>query len=176
MDASLDEVDCKILLEIERGIPLVTEPFRDIAKHLRITQKEVVSRLKKLREGEVIRRFGVTIKPRRVGLSANAVVVWKVPKNRVQEVGTVLSKYKEVTHCYERKTIPRKWKYNLYTVVHAQEREIIESMVKRFSDAVSVSDYLILFSKRELKKNRAPTIVRLNMQASSRTGPIASKR
>ena len=158
---SLDEIDRKILLEVESGIPLVTEPFKEIAGRLRITQKEVISRLMKLRESGVIRRFGASIKPRGVGLSANAMVVWKVPESRVQEVATLLSKFNEVTHCYERKTIPQKWEYNLYTVMHAQEREIIEMLAKQFSDVIAISDYLVLFSKKDLKKTSAVIIAKI---------------
>ncbi|MEM0488093.1 MAG: AsnC family transcriptional regulator [Candidatus Bathyarchaeia archaeon] len=171
----MDEIDRKILFEMKRGIPLVTEPFKEIATRLRITQKEVISRLIKLRERGVIRRFGASIEPRRIGLSANAMVVWKVPESRVEEVGTFLSKFKEVTHCCERKTIPRKWEYNLYTVMHAQERETIEMLVKKFSDTIAISDYLVLFSKRKLKKTSAATTSRSNAQGSSRFGLRAFK-
>ena len=154
---ALDEVDYKVLSEMEKGIPPTTEPFSDIANRIGIAPKEVISRLTKLQENGVIRRFGASIMPYNIGLSANALIVWKVPESRVQEVGTFFSKIKEITHCYQRKTVPLKWEYTLYTVMHAQERQAIEQLVKKLSEATAISDYIILFSKRELKKTSVTT-------------------
>lgn len=166
---TLDEIDRKILFEIEKGIPLTPEPFQAIADFIGITQQEVTSRIAKLQESGIIRRFGVSIKPRMVGLSANALIAWKVPENRLNEVGNLLSTFKEVTHCYARKTVPEKWAYNLYTVLHARERETIEKLVKNFSDAIAVNDYVILFSTREFKKTSTTTTMLTNQ--TSRESP-----
>lgn len=165
----MDEIDRKILLETNKGLLLTPAPFNEIAAQLGITPREVIARLIKLRENGVIRRFGASIKPIDLGFSANALVAWKVPENRVQEVGSHLSKYQEVTHCYERKTIAGKWEYNLYTVMHAQKREDIEQLVSNLSEATAVNDYLILYSTRDLKKAyaRAPSTVLLPAEASA---------
>ena len=148
----MDEIDYKILLETKKGLVLALEPFNEIAAQLGISHEEVIARLVKMRENGVVRRFGALVKPNDLGFSANALVAWKVPENRVQEVGSCLSKYQQVTHCYERKTIAGKWEYNLYTVMHALERETIEQLVKNLSEATAVNDYLILYSTRDLKK------------------------
>lgn len=167
----MDKVDCKILLETNKGLLLTPEPFNEIAAQLGITPREVIARLVKLRENGVIRRFGASIKPNDLGFSANALVAWKVSENRVQEVGSCLSKYQEVTHCYERKTVAGKWEYNLYTVMHARKRETIEQLVKNLSEATAVNDYLILYSTRDLKKAyaRSASTVLLSTEASVET-------
>ena len=164
----MDEVDRKILFETNKGLLLTAEPFNEIAAQLGITPREVIARLVKLRENGVIRRFGASIKPNDLGFSANALVAWKVPENRVQEVGSCLSKFSEVTHCYERKAIAGKWEYNLYTVMHARERESIEQLVKNLSEATAVNDYQILYSIRDLKKAyvRSPSTVLFPAEAS----------
>lgn len=165
---TLDEIDRKILSEIETGIPLAPEPFQAIADVIGITQQEVTSRIAKLQESGVIRRFGASIRPRMVGFSANALITWKIPENRLHEVGNLLSTFKEVTHCYARKTIPGKWEYNLYTVLHARERETIEKLVKKFSDAIAINDYVILFSTREFKKTSTTTTMLTKQTPTSR--------
>jgi DNA-binding Lrp family transcriptional regulator len=118
-----------------------------------ITPQEVISRLQRLQETGVIRRFGVSLKPSGVGFSANALVAWKVPENRIQEAAAFFSKRQEVSHCYERETVEG-WEYNIYTVMHAHERSIVEELVKQFSDATELTDYLILYSTRNLKTNQ----------------------
>ena len=137
---------------MEKGITLTTEPFNEIALQLGITTKEVITRLTKLKDQGVIRRFGASIKPNNIGFSANALVAWKVPENRVQEIGDYLSKYQEISHCYERKTVNGRWEYNLYTVMHAREREVIQRMVEEVSDGIAINEYKILYSTRDLKR------------------------
>jgi len=154
----MDEIDRKILFETNKGLLLTPEPFNKIAIQLDIKPQEVIARLIKLREDGVIRRFGASIKPSDLGFSANALVAWKVPENRVQEVGSYLSKLQEVTHCYERKAIAGKWEYNLYTVMHAKKREVIEHLVKNCSKTTAINDYQILYSTRDLKKIYAQSI------------------
>lgn len=152
----MDETNRKILAHMEKGIALTNKPFREIAAQLGITQQEVIARLNKLKQEGAIRRFGASIKPNKIGFSANALVAWKVPQNRVQEVGIYLSGLSEISHCYERKVVPQRWDYNVYTVLHAREREGIESMVNKISVAASLKEYKILYSKRDLKRTIIP--------------------
>ena len=149
----MDEIDRKLLAGMEKGITLTTEPFNEIALQLGITPKEVVSRLCDLKEKGVIRRFGASVKPNIIGFSANALVAWKVPENRVQEIGAYLSKYQEISHCYERKTVKGRWDYNIYTVIHGREREVVQRMIKEISDEIAINEYKILYSTRDLKRN-----------------------
>ena len=144
----MDSLDLEILLALQDGIPLVREPFSGIAKRLGIGPDEIIERLKRLREEKVIRKFGLFVRKSKVGVLANAMVVWAVPSNRVEEVAEFISRFREVTHCYERRTTP-KWRYNVYTVIHGVERKTVSEFVKRLSRAVKVEDYLILFSVRE---------------------------
>ena len=148
----MDEIDQKILVQMQNGIALTPEPFNEVATRLGISQKEVVSRLAQLKLKGEIRRFGASIKPNAVGFSANALVAWKVPVSRIKEVGFYLSGLPEISHCYERRSVPQRWEYNLYTVIHARERRDIESMVEQISVDTSLQEYKILFSKRNLKR------------------------
>jgi len=153
----MDQTDIKLLNEIAKGIPLVPEPFSEIAKKLQITPKETISRITQLQEKGIIRRFGASIKPNNLGLSANALIAWKIPEKRIQEVGIFLSGFEGITHCYQRKTIAGKWDYNLYTVMHSHERKIVEQNVKTISKAIEIHDYIILYSIKDLKKSNTTT-------------------
>jgi DNA-binding Lrp family transcriptional regulator len=144
----MDDLDFEILFAVQDGIPLVREPFAAIAAHLGITQDEVVERLNRLRDEKTIRKFGLFVWKRKLGVAANAMVVWAVPQERVQKAGESLSGFKEVTHCYERRTTPH-WRYNLYTMVHGTKRKTVTEFVKKLSDTVGVKDYAILFSVKE---------------------------
>jgi len=151
-DQDPDETDQAILRAAQEGIPVVKEPFERIAKEAGISQDEVIARLKKLISGSVIKRLGISINQRKVGIVANAVVVWKVPQEHVDSVGNVLAAYREITHCYERVTMPGKWEHNLFTVIHGYTRESVEEMAERLSKVVGISDFLVLFSNEQFKR------------------------
>jgi DNA-binding Lrp family transcriptional regulator len=165
----MDKLDLEILLALQDGIPLVREPFSAIATHLGIEPDEIIERLKRLREEKVIRKFGLFLQKSKVGLVANAMVVWTVPSNRVQEVAEFFSKFREVTHCYERRTTP-KWRYNVYTVIHGVERKTVSEFVKRLSKAVEVKDYLILFSVREFVRRSTGRVVPEDLATAEASG------
>ena len=153
----MDEIDQQLLARIEKGIALTPEPFNEIARELGITQKEVIARLTKLKEEGVIRKFGASIKPNNIGFSANALVAWKVPADRIREIGSQLSNLSDISHCYERKTVSGRWEYNLYTVMHARERQNIQSLVNQISAGMGINDYKILYSTRDLKRTKFRT-------------------
>ncbi len=152
MNPDPDEIDQAILRAAQEGLPVVKEPFEGIAREAGISQDEVIARLKKLISRGVIKRLGISINQRKVGIVANAVVAWKVPQEQVESVGNMLSSYKEITHCYERVTIPGKWEHNLFTVIHGYTRESVEEFAERLSEVVGISDYLVLFSNVQFKR------------------------
>jgi DNA-binding Lrp family transcriptional regulator len=149
----LDKIDECLLSELSCGLSLTEQPFSGVAVKLGISLEEVLARLANLKREGVIRRFGVTLKPNNIGFIANAVVVWNVPAERVNEVGLYFSSFREVSHCYERSPVLGLWDYNMYTVLHAQDRTVIERMVNLLAETVGVSDYLIVYSKRDLKNS-----------------------
>jgi DNA-binding Lrp family transcriptional regulator len=79
------------------------------------------------------------------------MVAWQVDQERVEQMGTTLAGFKEVSHAYERRTAEN-WPYNMYTMVHGADAEQVEQTVQRMSEACGVRAYRILTTKRELKK------------------------
>lgn len=148
----MDSVDLKLIAKAEKGLPLTSNPFSQIATEIGITPQEAIERIKKLREAGVIRRFGVSLKPNSVGYKANAIVAWNVPQERVEELGAYFASYKDISHCYEREVVAGRWEYNLYTVIHARERRAVEDLVKLLSVIVGLTDYVVIFSIENLKK------------------------
>ncbi len=147
----MDDIDEKIIKLTQNGIPIKRSPFADISSELGISEQQIIDRLKKMKEEEVIRRFGASIGHRDIGIIANAMCVWNVPDERTEEVGTIMAGFSEVTHCYER---PRAhgWDYNLFTMVHSYTSEECYEVAARISKATDIKDYKLLFSDREFKK------------------------
>jgi DNA-binding Lrp family transcriptional regulator len=147
----IEKIDKKIIGITQGDIPLDRSPFASMAGTIGITENLFINRLKRLKEAGVIRRFGATLRHQEAGYSANAMVAWIVPEERMPEVGKLLASFREVTHCYQRRP-QGDWRYNLYTMIHGNSRQQCLSIVKRMSNAVGITAYTVLFSEKEFKK------------------------
>jgi DNA-binding Lrp family transcriptional regulator len=143
--------DREILLAIQDGIPLVREPFAEASESLGISPEALVERINGMKGDGTIRRFAPNINQRKIGITANAVVVWRVPEEDLPRVVETMLGHHEISHCYRRATVPGKWEYNLYTVVHDYDRESVDRFVIQLSEETGVEDYHVLYSKRRFK-------------------------
>lgn len=148
----MDEIDREILRLTQDGIGIEGRPFLRVARNLKISEEEVVGRLRKLERAGVVRRFGTRINPRKAGFAANAMVAWSVSPDRIVDIGTAMAESPDVTHCYERRTIPGRWEYNLYTVLHCHDKETVLRKVGALSRATGATGYRILISTEEFKR------------------------
>lgn len=148
----MDNTDKEILKILQDSVPLVSRPFLEVAKKLEISEEEVIRRIKKMMSEGIVRRFSASMRHRKLGILANPLVVWKVPEERVEEVGKKLASLREVTHCYERATVPGKWEYNVYTMIHGYDKKSVEQIAKKLSNAVGIKNYELLYSSKEFKK------------------------
>ena len=148
----MDEIDHSLFRITQEGIPLIREPFHAIAIKLGICQDEAIQRLDDLYRSGIIKRIGVSLNQRKLGIVANALVAWKIPYDSTEVVGTRLSSFPEVTHCYERSIVPGTWEYNVFTVLHGYDHRSVEELAKKLSDAIGIRDYVILFSTEQYKR------------------------
>ncbi len=150
----IDDLDIALIRAAQEGIKISPRPYQALGETLSIGEEEVLERLSRLREEEVIRRFAATIGHRALGIVANAMIVWSVPEEDVERVGGIMASFDEVTHCYERPSTA-KWPYNLYSVVHSSSRNECRKVAAEISRKTGVDDYQVLFSEREFKKTGA---------------------
>ncbi|MFH2012275.1 MAG: siroheme decarboxylase subunit beta [Pseudomonadota bacterium] len=148
---SLTNLDKKIIREIQKDLPITTNPYLNIAEKLGISEENLLKKIQEFIDKGYIRRFGATLRHRKVGINANAMAVWSVPDKDVEKVGKRMASFKEVTHCYERYTIPE-WNGNLFTMIHAKTKEECLKIVKKISEETGIKDYELLFSTEEFKK------------------------
>jgi len=147
----LSDLEKAIIRELTGDLKVTSQPFATIAEHLEISQRHLLSIVKRLKEDDYIRRFGATLRHRNSGFSANAMVVWKIPDDRIDVVGRAMASFREVTHCYHRR--PQKdWKYNLFTMIHGAGEEECRGIAKKISKTTGMTEYKLLFSHKELKK------------------------
>lgn len=145
-----DEARAAICRIIQGDIPREMRPFARIGEMTGVPEGDVINAIRDLIGQGVIRRFGAILRHRQAGVTANAMVVWAVPPERIAEVGTAFSRFPEVSHCYER-TPPFAGRYSLFTMVHAGGGEV-RTVVEKMKEAAGTADCLILESVEEFKK------------------------
>ncbi|RUM29943.1 MAG: Lrp/AsnC family transcriptional regulator [Aquifex sp.] len=142
-----------LIRETQEDLPLVEKPFEVISEKLGVSEKEVLEGLKNLKKKGVLRRFSSILFHRKMGFKANGMGVWRVDKERIDEVGKFFAGYKAVSHCYQR-TTNEFWPYNLFTMIHGKKKEEVYEFCKENSERLGIKDYRVLFSIREFKKKR----------------------
>ena len=147
----LTEIEKKIVKALQDDLPLCSHPFKVIAEQVGMSEDELLAEIHRLKQRGIIRRFGAIVYHRNLGIAANAMVVWRVPKEKSQEVGKIMAEFPEVTHCYERPTYPD-WQYNLFTMIHGESKDECERVIAQISERTGIKYYRQLYSTRELKK------------------------
>jgi len=136
------------------GLPLVSEPYLQLAETLGMPASVLMDRLRTMLSAGVIRRIGAVPNHYRLGLRGNGMTVWDVPDERVAELGGLIGAQDFVSHCYERPRHAGIWPYNLFAMVHGRDRgEVIEKSERLralLGDDVRARD--VLFSTAVLKK------------------------
>jgi DNA-binding Lrp family transcriptional regulator len=155
------EADKEFIRELQKDLEIVDRPFLKAAQDLGMTEDQIFEKLKYYEEIGVMRRFAAILRHRDVGFVANGMIVWKVPEERITEVGGKLGAFPQVSHCYQRPVYPD-WPYNVFSMIHCKSEDEAERMAKTIQNQIHVNDYKILFSAREFKKTRVEYFVEQN--------------
>lgn len=149
----LDDRDFEIIGMLEQDLPLVPRPFKEMAAKLAMEEEELLDKARSYLSAGAMRRFAAVLNHRQAGFMANAMSVWKVPQERLQEVGQTMATFSAVTHCYQRPVYPD-WPYNIFAMIHGRNECECITVVSAIAGATGINDYELLYSTQEFKKVR----------------------
>ncbi|MBY6066394.1 Lrp/AsnC family transcriptional regulator [Leisingera aquaemixtae] len=147
--------DREITAALQGGLPLVAEPYAEVAGRLGISEEALIERIRAMKESGAIRRIAAAANHYKLGMVANGMTVWDVEDARVAELGACIGALPFVTHCYERPRAPEAgWTYNLFAMVHGDTRDEVEAKRQEIAALLggACRSHDILYSKRILKK------------------------
>lgn len=153
----LTSEDRALIKVVQSGLPIVSRPYAEIAKQLNSSEADVISRLQYLIDNGAIKRYGVVVRHKELGYTANGMVVWDIPDDKVEEMGLCIGKYDCVTLSYRRPRRLPDWSYNLFTMVHGSSREEVTQKVEDIVEKCGLQniEHNILFSTRRFKQRGA---------------------
>lgn len=153
----IGESERRLVSVLQEGLPLFIRPFALIAERIGASESDVMSRIGQWLEAGAIKRFGVVVRHRELGYTANAMLVHDIPDERVGQVGRALAEEPAVTLCYRRPRVLPQWPYNLFCMIHGRERAEVEATIAELRQRHGLGEcsHEVLFSLTRFKQNGA---------------------
>jgi len=153
-ESPIDEVDRRIIVATQAGLPLVEQPYDALAGQLGISADEVLVRVQAMLDSGVIRRIAAVPNHYSLGYRANAMSVWNVVDEHIVDLGKTVGALEFVSHCYHRPRHLPLWPYNLFAMVHGKTREAVEEKAETIVELLGEYSrgHELLYSTRILKK------------------------
>jgi DNA-binding Lrp family transcriptional regulator len=149
----LSDLDVAVIRATQGPMDVIQEPFAPAAAELGISQPELFDHLESMRERRALRRVAAILFHRRAGFSANGMGVWKVPEERILELGPRMASFRGISHCYQRPTYAD-WPYSVFTMAHGRSKEECDAILDSIADDTGIDERRTLYSSTEFKKCR----------------------
>jgi DNA-binding Lrp family transcriptional regulator len=131
----MDDVDRRIINELQDGLPLSERPFAALAADLQITEQAVVDRLEGLLSDGYLSRFGPLYNAERLG-GALSLCALSAPQDSFDEAAALVNAHPEVAHNYERDHA-----LNMWFVLATERPERISEVVAEIESETGCAVY-----------------------------------
>ena len=149
----LSELDVAVIRATQGPMEVTPEPYATAAAELGLAQERLLDHLEGMRERRALRRVAAILFHRRAGFSANGMGVWRVPDDRILELGPRMASFRGISHCYQRPTYPD-WPYSIFTMAHGRSKEECDAILASIADDTGIEERRTLYSSTEFKKIR----------------------
>jgi siroheme decarboxylase len=148
-----DDFDVAVIRATQGHQPVVAEPYTAPAAELGVPVPRLLDHMAGMAERGLLRRVAAILFHRRAGFSANGMGVWKVPEERIAELGPRMAAVRGISHCYQRPTY-EDWPYSVFTMAHGRSKEECDAVLDSIADTTGIHERATLYSSTEYKKVR----------------------
>jgi len=141
----MNPIDRKILNEIQSDFPITSRPYQALGERLNLTEEEVLSSVRRLKEKGVIRRIGGNFHSSRLNF-VSTLCAAKVPLEKIDGFVEVVNRYPGVTHNYLRNS-----DYNIWFTFIAEDMNSIDNALKEISGETGIEEILNLPAEKMFK-------------------------
>jgi len=167
MNTPPEGFDRQLLNLTQKEVPLVPQPFAEIASELGTTEDDVIARLGRWRDEErVIRQISAIFDTRKLGYRS-MLVAQRIPADKIDEAAEIVNAHPGVSHNYE-----RDHEFNLWFTVATPPGMSLEAHVDALHDLTGAEATRMLPTLKMFKIE-----VRLDMESgvSNADGPPPPK-
>jgi DNA-binding Lrp family transcriptional regulator len=150
-----DEADVAVIRALQGPMEVTDRPYDAAAEEVGMTTARFLDHLRGMVDRRILRRVAAILYHRRAGFSANGMGVWRVPEDRILEVGRRMAAVRGISHCYQRPTYPD-WPYSVFTMAHGRSKAECDAVLDRIAEEHGLhgDDRAVLYSSTEFKKVR----------------------
>jgi DNA-binding Lrp family transcriptional regulator len=141
----MDDIDRAVINEIQSDFPIAARPFQELGKRLKLSEDEILGRVRRLKEDGVIRRIGGNFNSKKLNFRSTLCAA-KVPEAKIDEFVKAVNRYPGVTHNYL-----RNHDYNVWFTFIAENMAIIDEAIKKISVLTGVTEIRNLPAVRMFK-------------------------
>ena len=151
----LDDFDIAVIRALQGPMEVRSDAYAPAAQELGVPVERLLSHLESMVRRKMLRRVAAILFHRRAGFSANGMGVWKVPEDRIAELGPRMAAVRGISHCYRRPTYPD-WPYSVFTMAHGRSKEECDAVLDGVAAVCGLGgdDRSTLYSSTEFKKIR----------------------
>jgi DNA-binding Lrp family transcriptional regulator len=149
----LAELDFAVIRHLQGDMPVTPEPYAPAAAAIGVDPGRMLDHLASMRQRGALRRVAAILYHRRAGFSANGMGVWRVPEERVLELGPRMAAFRGISHCYQRPTYPD-WPYSVFTMAHGRSKQECDAILDAIAEETGIDGRATLYSSTEFKKVR----------------------
>jgi siroheme decarboxylase len=150
-----DEVDVAVIRALQGPMEVTDRPYDAAAAEVGMSTDEFLRHLAVMVDRKLLRRVAAILYHRRAGFSANGMGVWRVPEDRILEVGARMAAVRGISHCYQRPTY-EDWPYSVFTMAHGRSKQECDAILDGIAEQHDLhgDDRAVLYSSTEFKKIR----------------------
>jgi len=150
-----DDTDVAVIRALQGPMEVTDRPYDDAAAAVGMTTDHLLDHLRAMVERKILRRVAAILFHRRAGFSANGMGVWRVPDDKIMDVGGRMAAVRGISHCYQRPTYAD-WPYSVFTMAHGRSKDECDAVLDSIADEHDLhgDDRAVLYSSTEYKKIR----------------------
>ena len=126
----MDDKDKELLNLLQDGLPLCERPFGELARQTGLSEDDVLSRVRAMKEDGTIRRIGGVFDSGALGF-VSTLCALSVPEEKIEGAVKAINRYTGVTHNYLRDHA-----YNIWFTATAQSQERLDQMIAEMQQNV----------------------------------------
>ena len=128
MNYTPDPIDRRLLNTVQGDFPMVAQPYAKLGEKLKLTEEEVLTRIRNLKKVSLIRNIGAIFDTRRLGYKTELVAM-RVDPSRLDEAAKIVNKHPGVSHNYERSHA-----FNLWFTIAVPPHQDLNRVVTRLGE------------------------------------------
>jgi DNA-binding Lrp family transcriptional regulator len=134
----MDDIDSRILRELQHNFPLSERPYEVVAERLQISTEQLWARVQRMLDDGVIRRMGASFDSNKLGFRSTLAAV-SVEPEFVDRAAEVIGRFPEVTHNYLRDDV-----FNIWFTLIAVDEKRIEEVLEEIRTTLSLEKSAVL--------------------------------